>query len=540
MMVGLCLSSQLGLAQDEPARKKTSDWQHGEPIVSVEKAAVDAPLHRADGLPWLRLSDLKKVSLGGNKAELQLDYKVVEGMPQEVVVVFKSLQGRKTRRWSIAGDKEATIRFADLWSTVPERMEAWIETGGGILNPSDTVAGFKISNSVMLGEKGAITAARKWKPEEEQAWKKIQLTKVAPQECPEGYVFATGQRLRPGMPVLRFVAGEWSEGEYLGGYRRELVVMPPGAKPEAMHTMLTLPSRTAVAKRVLEQAEKAPESFKPSVRLLPDSLLPLTDDLQPLPDGLKLQPGTPLWYGIGMTWLPVYVVSVVGEQIEVRDSQQVRHTRKYPAATLAIEKVVIEELKKPNAEAAFVGKYAELNKKWADERRASAHVRDYPGTFPLPADHHPLEEQRPVKTGEKFLIFWSTSWQTATAFSDAPPNGAVEIEWDKHRNWVEFVSRRSLFAPDGKDQPAAEKPALTGITKKVGGGYSLTLESIQGKKFAVVKVVMDITGLDLADAKDAVEEAPILLSQSLTKETAEQFQKQLATAGAKATVRKIE
>jgi ribosomal protein L7/L12 len=95
-----------------------------------------------------------------------------------------------------------------------------------------------------------------------------------------------------------------------------------------------------------------------------------------------------------------------------------------------------------------------------------------------------------------------------------------------------LTAKESKIADAGNTNP--------GITKKPSGGYCLTLDSVQGKKFAVAKVVMEITGLDLADAKDAADEAPIMLSQSLTKEKADQFQKQLETAGAKATVRKVE
>ena len=52
------------------------------------------------------------------------------------------------------------------------------------------------------------------------------------------------------------------------------------------------------------------------------------------------------------------------------------------------------------------------------------------------------------------------------------------------------------------------------------------------KKVAVIKVVREITGLGLKDAKDAVEGAPKTLKEAVSKADAEKYKADLTAAGA--------
>ena len=52
------------------------------------------------------------------------------------------------------------------------------------------------------------------------------------------------------------------------------------------------------------------------------------------------------------------------------------------------------------------------------------------------------------------------------------------------------------------------------------------------KKVSVIKVVREITGLGLKDAKDAVEGAPKTLKEAVSKADAEKFKADLTAAGA--------
>jgi large subunit ribosomal protein L7/L12 len=75
----------------------------------------------------------------------------------------------------------------------------------------------------------------------------------------------------------------------------------------------------------------------------------------------------------------------------------------------------------------------------------------------------------------------------------------------------------------GGDAPAAaaEQTAFDVILKEAGG-----------QKLAVVKLVKDLTGLGLKEAKDLVDGAPKELKAGVSKEEAESLKKQLEEAGA--------
>ncbi|MFO0172142.1 MAG: 50S ribosomal protein L7/L12, partial [Aphanizomenon sp.] len=57
------------------------------------------------------------------------------------------------------------------------------------------------------------------------------------------------------------------------------------------------------------------------------------------------------------------------------------------------------------------------------------------------------------------------------------------------------------------------------------------------KKIAVLKIVREITGLGLKEAKDLVEAAPKAVKEAVTKEAAEDIKKRIEEAGGKVTVK---
>jgi len=62
--------------------------------------------------------------------------------------------------------------------------------------------------------------------------------------------------------------------------------------------------------------------------------------------------------------------------------------------------------------------------------------------------------------------------------------------------------------------------------------FDITLKSAGASKLAVVKLVKEITGLGLKDAKDMVDGAPKAIKEGVPKEEAESAKKQLEEAGA--------
>ncbi|MDM9381843.1 50S ribosomal protein L7/L12 [Chlorogloeopsis sp. ULAP01] len=68
--------------------------------------------------------------------------------------------------------------------------------------------------------------------------------------------------------------------------------------------------------------------------------------------------------------------------------------------------------------------------------------------------------------------------------------------------------------------------------------FDVILESVPAdKKIAVLKVVREITGLGLKEAKDLVESAPKPVKEAIAKEAAEDAKKRIEEAGAKVSVK---
>jgi large subunit ribosomal protein L7/L12 len=67
--------------------------------------------------------------------------------------------------------------------------------------------------------------------------------------------------------------------------------------------------------------------------------------------------------------------------------------------------------------------------------------------------------------------------------------------------------------------------------------FDVTLESFGDKKIDVIKIVREITGLGLKEAKDLVESAPAAIKTGINKTEAESIKAKLTEAGAKSEVK---
>lgn len=67
--------------------------------------------------------------------------------------------------------------------------------------------------------------------------------------------------------------------------------------------------------------------------------------------------------------------------------------------------------------------------------------------------------------------------------------------------------------------------------------FDVELTEIGAEKIKVIKVVREATGLGLKEAKEAVESAPKVLKEGVTKEEAEELKKKLEEVGAKVTLK---
>ena len=65
----------------------------------------------------------------------------------------------------------------------------------------------------------------------------------------------------------------------------------------------------------------------------------------------------------------------------------------------------------------------------------------------------------------------------------------------------------------------------------------VVLKAAGGNKIAVIKVVREVTGLGLKEAKEVVDGDPKVLKEGVSKEEAEDIQKKLDAEGAKVTLK---
>ena len=82
-------------------------------------------------------------------------------------------------------------------------------------------------------------------------------------------------------------------------------------------------------------------------------------------------------------------------------------------------------------------------------------------------------------------------------------------------------------AGGGAAAPAVEEKTEFSVVLKAGGA----------KKIQVIKVVREITSLGLKEAKDAVDNAPTVLKEGISKAEAEEIKKKLEEQGAEVELR---
>ena len=94
----------------------------------------------------------------------------------------------------------------------------------------------------------------------------------------------------------------------------------------------------------------------------------------------------------------------------------------------------------------------------------------------------------------------------------------------------------SAAAPVMMAGVAAAGDAAPAAEEKTDFDVELTDVPAAGK-IAVIKVVREITGLGLKEAKDLVVAAPKVIKEGATKEAAEDMKKKIEEAGAKVTLK---
>lgn len=85
-------------------------------------------------------------------------------------------------------------------------------------------------------------------------------------------------------------------------------------------------------------------------------------------------------------------------------------------------------------------------------------------------------------------------------------------------------------------EPAAAAAVVSGggdaVVEEVQTEFTVILKAAGASKLAVVKLVKELTGLGLKEAKEVVDSAPSPVKEGVTKEEAEGLKKALEEAGA--------
>ena len=89
------------------------------------------------------------------------------------------------------------------------------------------------------------------------------------------------------------------------------------------------------------------------------------------------------------------------------------------------------------------------------------------------------------------------------------------------------VTAAAPVAVAGVAAPAADVPAVEEQDE-----FDVVLENDGGKKIQVIKVVRELTGLGLKEAKDLVEAAPKAILEKVNKEAADKAKAKLEAEGA--------
>lgn len=130
---------------------------------------------------------------------------------------------------------------------------------------------------------------------------------------------------------------------------------------------------------------------------------------------------------------------------------------------------------------------------------------------------------------------------------------AIEVP-EKFKKLIEEIEKMSVLelselvkVLEDKFGVSAAAPVMMGAMPVAGAGEAAVVEEKSefdvevtasgASKINVIKVVREVTGLGLKDAKDLVDAAPKVIKEKASKEEAETMKKKLEEAGATVTLK---
>jgi len=128
------------------------------------------------------------------------------------------------------------------------------------------------------------------------------------------------------------------------------------------------------------------------------------------------------------------------------------------------------------------------------------------------------------------MIMAVTKDEILDAISNMSVMQVVELISDMEKKFN--VTAAAPVAAAAAGPGAAAAPAAEAQTE-----FTVTMSEFGANKVGVIKVIREITGLGLKEAKDLVEGAPSTVKEGIPKADAETIKKKLEDAGAKAAIK---
>ena len=312
----------------------------------------------------------------------------------------------------------------------------------------------------------------------------------------------------------------------------------------------------AVDDATLTRADDNPGQFKPSVKVLPGGAAAIPEKVSVVDASTPIVKGTPLLAELGGRWFAVTVLEVMkdgslrihfDEFGGVRDQFRSRESLLIAADTLAA-------LKQPNAAEKFAGRAERARtgtfhagagafgreagpfdretgtfdrgagvfgeRQPFGKRIRSRRLHDNPIDIPIPGSAVRVTGETPLEEGAKLGACWGRKWWDVTVL-EVNDNDTVRVHWDRFPDaWDGDVSRENLIITKkelskvrAKAKHAAPKSVARADEKSNRepstdeSRFRVVLRSFGSGKIAVTRVVVDISGLDLKEAKEFVESA---------------------------------
>jgi len=131
----------------------------------------------------------------------------------------------------------------------------------------------------------------------------------------------------------------------------------------------------------------------------------------------------------------------------------------------------------------------------------------------------------------------ATDAPTLSALEKAVIDAVEKLNVVQLNNVVKYMEKVYGISAAAPVAVAAAPAGAAGEPAEEKTSFNVELTDSGAQKIAVIKVVREITGLGLGEAKAAVDGAPKMLKEGVAKKDAEEMKKKLETAGAKVTLK---